>query len=146
MPVTDEQVTALRTILTGDTERGKELSANLDRAQAARGYTALVTAAFGTAVMRRFGKQHTTRDVVEFVADVRSRSENLAAKIDPDAGERLIGAALGEATTQGMARDTKITGQFLLLGALIEAEHLDDAGLDAFMEEARKLADEMLAG
>lgn len=146
MPVADEQVTALRTILTGDAARYKELYAKLDRSRLGREYTALVAAAFGTAVMRRFGEQHTTRDVVEFVADARSRSENIAAKIDPEVGERLIGAVLGEATTQGISREAVANAQFLLLGALVAAEHLDDAGLDAFMEDARKLADEMLAG
>lgn len=144
MQVTDDEVAALRAMLAGDPERFKELVDQLDRPHAAIGYTALLAAAFGEAVLRRFGKKHTHREIIEFVADARSRSENLAADIDPDAGERLIGAALGEATTQGMAREAKINAQFLLLVALIAAERLEDAGLDAFLADARSMADEMI--
>ena len=146
MPVTDDEVAALRALLKDDIEGHKQLFARLDRGHAARGYTALIAAAFGEAVLRRFGTNHTRAEVIEFVADARSRSENLAAKIDPDAGERLIGAVLGEATTEGLSRQAKMSAQFLLLAALIAAEHLDDPGLDAFMSDARKLADQLLAG
>jgi hypothetical protein len=45
MPVTDDQVAGLRALLFAD----------LDRAEAKKGYTVLATAAFATAVKRRFG-------------------------------------------------------------------------------------------
>lgn len=146
MPVTDDQVAALRALLRDDVDSYRQLSAALDRAEAGKGYTALVAAAFGEAVLRRFGKDHSQTDVIGFVASVRSRSENLAARIDPEAGERLIGAVLGEVTTRGLSREAKANGQFLLLVALIADERLDDAGLDAFLASARKLADQLLSG
>lgn len=146
MLVTDGEVAALRAVLKDDTNRHKELFAELDRGHAAKAYTALVSSAFVDAVWRRFGEDHVHADVIEFVADVRSRSENLAAKIDPETGERLINTVLGEASTVGMSREAKMSGQFLLLVALIAAERLEDDALDAFLAEARKGADELLTG
>lgn len=144
MPVADDEVAALRALLKGDVDRHNELFSTIDRDRVARYYTALISAAFGVAVMRRFGKSHTHRDMIEFVAETRAKSENLAARIDPDAGEKVIGAVLGEATTQGLAEDAKFDAQFQLLVSLAVAEHLEDAGLDAFLSDARNMADEMI--
>jgi hypothetical protein len=146
MAVTDGEVAALRAVLKDDVDQHKELFAELDRGHAAKAYTALISSAFVDAVWRRFGENRASADVVQFVADVRSRSEGLAAKIDPETGERLIGTVLGEASTAGLSREAKMSGQFLLLVALMAAERLDDDGLDAFLANARTGANELLAG
>lgn len=144
MPVTDNEVAALRALLKGDVERHNELFAEFDSDQDPVGYMALLTAAFGEAVQRRFGENHAPWDITEFVAETRAWAENPATRIDPDAGERVIGAVLGEATTQGLDEGARFDAQFQLLIALVAAERLDDAGLDAFMADARELADQMI--
>jgi hypothetical protein len=75
MPVTDQQVAAMRAQLTGDLEEHKGLLAALDSRADGQGYSALLTAAFHNAVDLRFTRDSTLREVTSFVAATRSRSE-----------------------------------------------------------------------
>lgn len=144
MPVTDDQVAALRALLTDDMARYKLLFNGLDRAAARKGYTALVTAAFAEAVERRFGQDRRQGDIVEFIADVRARSDRLAEELDPDISERVIHTALGEATARDLS-DSVVTGtQVVLLAGLISDEQPDGDMLDAHLASARKLADQLI--
>lgn len=52
----------------------REFFGQLDRAEARKGYPALVTAAFGEAVERRFGQHYQPVGIVSFVADVRKEA------------------------------------------------------------------------
>ncbi len=145
MPVTDEQVAAMRAYLNGDADLYHRLHGQLNRDEARTGYTALLTAAFVEAVERRFGKTGTPSDVVTFVADVRSRSDRLAEEIDPQAAELLIRAALTGDDIDDLDAGT-IGGLYVvLLAGLISDEQLDDARLDDFLGEARKLADQWIS-
>jgi hypothetical protein len=146
MPVTDDQVAALRALLANDRDRHEQLYAGLDRAEVGKGYNALVTASFGQATMRRFGSGYTQADLVRFVGDVRAKSAAVSESLDPEAAEVVLNAVLGNASTRGMSRENKATAQILLLMGLVADEHLDDAGLDAFLADARKLADQILGG
>jgi len=144
MPVTDDQVAALRAYLSDDMDRYRQLFAGLDREAARSGYATLLAAAFFEAVDRRFAEDGTTADVIEFVADVRTRSQALGEVIDPHAAERLIGAALTDEDIDDL--DAKAKGRLfaVLLAGLIADEQLSKDGLDEFLAEARKLADEWL--
>lgn len=144
MTVTDDQAAALRAYLAGDFDTHRRLRGQLDPAAAATGYAALLGAAFCVAVEHRFTGNDSPAAVIDFVADVRSRSEGLGGKIDPVAAERLIRAVYTDEQIDDLDRETRIRSQFLLLAALVVDEHLDDAGLDAFTAEARKLADAWL--
>lgn len=144
MPVTDDQVETLHAYLAGDFDLHEQLYARLDRTAAEAGYTALVAASFFAAVSRRFAKNGTVADVVEFVGDVRSRSERLAEAIDPQVAERLIRHALGEGSIGDLDAKTKAGTQFLLLAGLIADEDLDEAGLDGFLAKARALGDRLM--
>ena len=146
MPVTDEQVATLRAMLTNDTDRYKQMLAELRRAEAGQGYVALITAGFSEAALRRFGSDYTQADIITFVASVRARSERVSESLDPEVAERVLNAALGDATAQGLSREAKTNAQTLLLAGLISDEHLDDRGLDAFLADVRKLADQILGG
>jgi hypothetical protein len=146
MPVTDDQVATLRALLANDRDRYRQLFAGLDRAEAGKGYNALVAASFGLAAQRRFGSSYTQADIVTFVGDVRAKSAGVSEDLDPEAAELMLSAVLGSASTRGMSRESKAITQILLLGGLIADEHLDDAGLDAFLADARKLADQILGG
>src|ERR1039457_276768 len=146
MAVTEEQMATLRAQLEGDLEEHRRLLAQLDRAAAGTGYSALLSAAFCVAVERRFAKGTPAADVIEFVGDVRSRFDELANKIDPRTAERLILAVYtDEHVPDELDLETRFRTQLLLLGALIADENLDDAGLDEFLAHARKLADQWLA-
>ena len=145
MAVTDEQVAALRAQLAGSLQEHKRLLAQLDRAAARTGYSALLSAAFCEAVERRFAKGATAADVMEFVGNVRSRFDELADKIDPRTAERLILAVYtDEHVPDDLSLEIRYRIQLLLLAALIADEQLDGAGLDAFLVDARKLADQWI--
>lgn len=78
MAVTEGQVATLRAQLAGDFEDYERQWARLDKEAATAGYTALIAAGFFEAVDRRFVKNSTiadTADIIEFVGDVRTRSD-----------------------------------------------------------------------
>jgi hypothetical protein len=145
MPVTDDQVATLRAALSDDMERYQQLFSGLDRASAKHGLTALVAAAFGEAAERRFGRDWRRADVVAFVGDVRSRSDRLARELDPDISERVIRAVLGDGSVRDVSDADLGRAQIVLLMGLIADERLEDAGLDAFLADARKLADQLMS-
>jgi hypothetical protein len=145
MPVSDDQVAALRALLVDDIDRHRQLFGQLDRAEARKGYPALVTAAFGEAVERRFGQHYQPADIVSFVADVRSRSDRLAGELDPDVSERVINAVLGHGSARDLDKEAVTRAKLVLLGGLVADARLDDAGLDDFLVAARKLADQLMS-
>ena len=145
MPVTDDQVAALRALLVDDLDSHRQLFGQLDRAEARKGYPALVTAAFGEAVERRFGQHYQPSDIVTFVADVRARTDRLAREIDPDVAERVINAALGHGTIRDLDKDAVTRAKLVLLAGLVADAQLDDAGLDEFLAASRKLADQLMS-
>jgi hypothetical protein len=145
MPVTDDQVAVLRALLVDDMDSYRQLFGQLDRAEAKRGYPALVTAAFGEAVERRFGQHYQPADIVSFVADVRARSDRLARELDPDVSERVINAVLGHRSARDLDREAVTRAKLVLLGGLVADARLDDAGLDDLLAAARKLADQLMS-
>jgi hypothetical protein len=145
MPVTDDQVATLRAALKDNTARYRELFGGLDRAAARKGFTALVAAAFGEAVERRFGRDWRRADVITFIGDVRSRSDRLARELDPEISERVIRAVLGDGSVRDVSDADLGRAQIVLLMGLIADERLDDAGLDALLAGARKLADQLMS-
>lgn len=144
MAVTDEQVAAVRALLTGDITENRRLLAGLDSGPGRVGYSALVNAAFFEAVDRRFGKGSTPADVIDYVADVRSRSADLAEKLDPRVGERLIGEVLGSESTDDIDSQASATATVFLAAALVADENFGRAELDQFLATVRKLAEHLL--
>ena len=145
MPVTDEQMATLRALLSDDMDRYRQLFSGLDRAEAKKGYSALVTAGFAEAVERRFGTSYLGADIVEFVASVRARSDQVAAELDPDIAERVIRVVLEDAPVDDLSRNAITGAQLLLLIGLIADAQLDGQGPDQFLAEARKLADQLMS-
>ena len=145
MPVTDQQVAALRAQLAGNLAEHKRLLASLDQGPESRGYSALLTAAFYSAVDSRFTRDSTLDEVTEFVADIRARSERIRDVLDPAIAERVLISAFTNADLDDLdAQELTKTKMFLLAG-IISGQHLDDAGLDDFMAKARAFADELLS-
>jgi hypothetical protein len=144
MPVTDNVVAPLRAQLSGKLEEYLQLYAELDPVSKRTAYRALVSAAFFTAVERRFGKSGSDGEVIEFVSDVRSRSDDAADKIDPRTAERIIRAVYTSEQIDDIDPKTSWRVQLLLLVGLISDEQLDAGGLEDFLTQARRLADQSL--
>jgi hypothetical protein len=145
MPVTDEQVAPLRAQLARQPAEHQRLFGLLDQAAKRTGYRALVSAAFVIAAQRRFAQDVSQEKVIEFVGDVRSRSPEVGDQVDPKTAERVIMAVFTDQLSDDIDPRKSWETQLLLMAAIIGAQHLDDAGLDAFLAEARKLADQWLA-
>lgn len=143
MPVTDEQVAALRAQLADDVDEHRRLLAQLDLNTGGRAYVALIDAAFFEAAERRFDNRSTTADVIEYVADVRARSPRIADTVDARTGEQLIRMVFSESPVEPLDSKTALTAKQVLLAALIADEHLDEAGLDKTLADARQLADRL---
>jgi hypothetical protein len=144
MVVSDEQVAALRAQLAGKADEYQRLWEQLDRETARIGYPALITGAFFEAVERRFGKASTTSDVIKFVSDARSRSDELGEKIDPRTAERIILAVYTDEEIDDLSANSVIRTQMLLLAALVADEQFDDVELDEFLAKARPQGDLLL--
>lgn len=144
MPVTDDQAATLRAYLSGNFDEHDRLHRQLDPVAARSGYNALISAAFCEAVERRFANDGTPADVVEFVGNVRARSEQLSQEIDPRTAERLILAVYTDEEIDDIDGNTRLGTQFLLLAALVVEENLDDKGVDKVVASARTLADEWI--
>ena len=93
---------------------------------------------------RRFGPQTSAEDVITYVADVRARTEHAGEEIDPEIAERLINKVLGRGSVGNVDSGTAFTARQYLLVALVVDAGYDDAGLDEFLGEARKIADQWL--
>jgi hypothetical protein len=140
MPVNDQQVAALRAQLAGDHEQHKRLLQQVDAAGGMHDYMSLVSAAFLEAADRRFATASLPAAVIEWVADVRSRSPEASEAIDPAAAERVILSTLGQGDISDLSGRDIRHNMRLLLPLLIADEQLDGSALDAFMASARKLA------
>lgn len=145
MPVTNDQVATLRSYLSGDFSDYEQRRGQIDQTPDRAGYMALVSAAFCEAVERRFTRQDPPERVIEFVADVRAQFDRDGNQIDPRAAERMIRAVYTDEPIADLDSATKGRTQIILLAALINSEQLDAAGLDAFLADASKLADQWLA-
>jgi hypothetical protein len=141
MGITESSVAILRTYLKGDIERHQRLVDQLDSHAAKADYSLLLSAAFFKAVERRFAKNATDADVVEFVGAVRGRSERLHNSIDPRIAERLIRAVYTDEEIDDIDGKTAIGIELIMLAALVIDLGPDDSDLDQLLAEARSLAD-----
>jgi len=82
---------------------------------------------------------------VVFVADVRSRSDRLAAQLDPEPPNASSSAVLGHASTRDLDREAVTRAKLVLLAALVAGARLDGAALDEFLAAARKLAGQLMS-
>jgi len=144
MAVTDQQVAALRAYLKGEFERHSQLLDQLDPVADSDGWSALVAAGFFEAVDRRWGDNRDTAQIVEYIGSVRTISPELSDQIDPRVAEPLILACLGQGAVPDVDDETRHATQLLLCTALVADAKYDDEALDAFLEEARKIADHWL--
>jgi hypothetical protein len=143
MTTTGTQLDALWALLGGDGETFDHLSMQPD-VQQGNGFPVLLAAAFTLAVRQRFSSGWATRDVVQLVAQVRTRDQGRRADVNPDAAEQMLRSALtGESVGEKFDQGAKGYAQVALLAELVN--DLDSRQLDALLTEARKQADRWLA-
>ncbi|MEV3923872.1 hypothetical protein [Actinomadura coerulea] len=148
MPVTDLQVATLRALLKGQSEEHKRLADQLTPDEANSEYAALVAGAFIEAVERRFlkdGNAAEETEVIDFVAEVRQTDVDMANVIDPSISEGLILFLLRRGDKVDADKNKVFGHQMVLLSFLVGQAHYADEELDAFLIEARNLADQLLA-
>jgi hypothetical protein len=145
MPVTDDEVAALRAHLQGNQALQQELYERITTPAAKTRYTTLLAAAFMEAVNRRFSGRDSAGEVIEYVADVRARAPEVGEKIDPGRAERLIRRILADDVDVSDI-DARMRGRIFIifLVALVSDAEYDDGQLEAFLAEARKAADDRL--
>lgn len=152
MTVTQQQVATLRAQLAGDVEEHRRLLTCLDESDAA-GYATLLTAAFCEAVERRFGTDPDPAAVIEFVGEMRARSELIRDQLSAEFAERMIlsvsapadrsdgpGDPAGPDDLSDLDDETVIGVQLMITGSLIGDETLNGDGLDAFVATVRSTA------
>lgn len=145
MAVTADQVATLRAYLSGDIEEFHRLSRSLDRSRAGTvSYAALITAAFVKAVERRFNEQTPRSEVIDFVADIRSRNADVADELDPDKAKRLIMAVIADDNVDDMSGNERIGLQMIILAGLVADERFGEAEREEFLEKSRAFANELL--
>ena len=140
MAVTDDQVSVLRGYLTLQMELAR--IACQPGGTTATGLEVLAHAALSVAAQRKFPR-YTNADVIGYIAAIRSaRSQDgTGDDIDPLAAETLLRRALGQDIPVPDDVRTRIRTTFTLLALLASDLHLDPAGVEALLAEARSLAD-----
>jgi hypothetical protein len=147
MPVTDEQIATLRAQLQGKLEEHRRLLRELDPEEVNVGYSALIAAAFIEAAERRFirdGKSADKAEVVDFVAQLRETDDDMPDIIDPQIAESMILHLLGKGELIEAEEGIKLGHQIVIIATLVGESHFTEAELDAFLADARSLADELL--
>ncbi|NEA27329.1 hypothetical protein [Actinomadura bangladeshensis] len=147
MAITDKHMAVLRAQVTGQHDEHLQLVKQLEPDEANQEYAALVAAAFIAAVERRFirdGEYADESEVIDFVAQVRAKSPEMPDVIDPDLAESLILHLLDKGPVKDADADTKFGHQLVLLAALAGEGQFSGSELEAFLSEARSIAEDLL--
>ncbi|MEU6036394.1 hypothetical protein ABZ801_13375 [Actinomadura sp. NPDC047616] len=147
MKVSDDHVSAMRACLAGDDEESQRLHRQLIADGATSGYGQFLSAAFVTAVRRRFSPTWSWGEVIRYVAGLRSVLGGDRDRLDPLVAENLMRHALGDESLNIKALDkvddeTKAHAQLMILMALASDANFDDSALDDLLNSARKFAEQ----
>jgi hypothetical protein len=149
--ISDAMVAAMHTYLSGlHSDSDADSDATLDesdrqflallKADQIEGLGELLLAAFTIAARRRFSPTWSPAEIVRFVADVRSRSSEMAALLQPVAAENQLRIALGNAETPYPEMEARGRAQMVLLNAL--TSNYSPQELAALLSDARALAEQ----
>jgi hypothetical protein len=148
MPVSDEQVAALRaslTAATSDDAAGAERQFRLlARTAATAGFGELLYATFAVAARRKFSPTWTRAGIVRFVAGVRAHALTSPDDLDPAAAEHQLRTALGEKIPGYPPSEARARAQVILLTALTSDPALTGPEIDELLAEARTLANQLI--
>lgn len=146
MPVTDDMVATVRAYLEVDQERFQQLNAALDKSrEATMAYKAMIAGAFMAAVTLKFNKQSSREEIIDYVADVRSRSESMAEALDPSATERMIGSIYLDDDIDDIDARMVMAIEMYIAVAIVTDKGISGPELDDFLATARQYAEKMLS-
>lgn len=139
----DEDVAALRALLSGDSARFREIRDVPGRAGTKRTWVAVLVAAFAQSVHLRFGADAVREEVAAYVADVRGRSDAIAQGFTAYEAEQLImmlfSDEVEESGVSGRAMGAILVAFTV---ALVSDARLDDLAIEAFLATVRRKADQ----
>lgn len=145
MTVTDDQMWWLRAYLRGDLDEVHRLHAQAASRAESAGIGALVYAAFVVAARRTFATGWARADVTQFISRVRRVLAERSEDLDPVVAEQEMLSALGEKPARRGGVKSRGRAQFILLNALVQGLNLSDPDVAGLLNQARSLADQMLA-
>jgi len=138
-PAIDKSARIIRAMLADDMDTFRPLHAGLDSDER-RVFAALFGAAFYKAANDKFGKDYSTADVIEFVAEARTRYLGPETVSAEDA-ERVIEAVLGEEDlANDMSAYARGEAQTAMLIALVRDAGLSAEEIDALLDVAAQQA------
>jgi hypothetical protein len=139
MTVTDDQVSALRAVVTGDAAALDRLGGE-SRHNYGEEFPVLMAVAFIAAARRHFSVSWSSSDLIKFVGRLRARDDGEYADIDASAAEQLLFAALRDVPMRREFDEiAKAYAQFTILAELVS--ELDHEQLETFLADAREQAD-----
>lgn len=146
MLVTDDMVAAVRAYLMADKEEARQRNAALDRSRdATTAYKAMIMATFVVAVERKFSERSSREEIIEYVANVRSRGPDMPTLLDPTASERMIAWVISDEDTKDIDARMEFNIWTYFATAIVNDEGIYDQALDDFLAEARDVANDMLS-
>jgi len=144
--VTDDIEAAARAYLRGDTAEYNQRIAELGRARETTvAFRAMVYAAFLLTVQYKFSKDTPREEIIDFVAEIRSRSDDLPDTIDPTAAERQITSVFTGENTDDVDTRMELTIQMLFATAIVDDQGIEGQLFEQLMTSTRKLADDLLS-
>lgn len=145
MPVTDDMVAAVRAYLQADTDEFDRLNAVInDSNRMDVAYKAMIIATFAVAVRRKFSERSSRDEVIEYVANVRSRGPKLPEVLDPNASEQMITSVFTDESIRDIDARTKMMIWTHFSAAIVSDAGLKGEELEAFLADAREFANELL--
>lgn len=144
MPVTDDVVEIVRAYLEVDGERAQRLLGSLDASQN-QAYQAMIAGTFMAAVTRRFNKQSSREEIIDYVAQVRSRSEEMAESLEPSATERMIASIYSDVDIDDIDPRMVMNIEIFIAVAIVSDKGISGPDLDDFLATARTYAEKMLS-
>lgn len=144
MPVTDDVVEIVRAYLEVDGERAQRLLGSLDASQN-QAYQAMIAGTFMAGVTRRFNKQSSREEIIDYVAQVRSRSEEMAESLEPSATERMIASIYSDVDIDDIDPRMVMNIEIFIAVAIVSDKGISGPDLDDFLATARTYAEKMLS-
>lgn len=144
MPVTDDVVAIVRAYLEVDGERARQLLDALDESQNFA-YQAMIAGTFMAAVTRKFNKQSSRDEIIDYVAQVRSRSEEMADALEPSATERMIESIYSDVDIDDIHPRTVMSIEIFIAVAIVTDKGISGPELEDFLTTARQYGEKILS-
>lgn len=148
MQVTDDIEATVRAYLRGDTPEYNQRFAVINRARerdTVAAFRSMVIAAFLLTVQYKFSKDSPRDEIIDYVAEIRSRADSLAEDIDPTTAERMITSVFTDENTSDIDTGTEVTIQMLFATAIVDDERIQGQLFEDLIASTRKLANDLLS-